>query len=74
MIIGGAVIDIQTFGFGGGTHAAGNSISPGGFDSLIGWALAVLVYRNEKIRKECRLEINYLLRLGLAQVNNHRIN
>ena len=34
-VTGGADIDIQTFGFGGGTNAAGNSISPGGFDSLI---------------------------------------
>jgi hypothetical protein len=35
MVTGGADIDIQTFGFGGGTNAAGNSILPGGFDSLI---------------------------------------
>jgi hypothetical protein len=28
-------ITIQTFGFGGGTNAAGNVISPGGFDSLV---------------------------------------
>ena len=34
-VTGGADIDIQIFGFGGGTNAAGNSISPGGFDSLI---------------------------------------
>jgi hypothetical protein len=35
MVTGGADIEIQTFGFGGGTNAAGNSISAGGFDSLI---------------------------------------
>ena len=35
MVTGGADIDIRTCGFGGGTNAAGNSISSGGFDSLI---------------------------------------
>jgi hypothetical protein len=28
-------VTIQTFGFGGGTNAAGSVISPGGFDSLV---------------------------------------
>jgi hypothetical protein len=32
---GPSTITIQTFGFGGGTHAAGNVTSPGGFDSLV---------------------------------------
>jgi len=31
----GATITVQTYGFGGGTNAAGDSISPGGFDSLV---------------------------------------
>src|SRR5579864_9448686 len=31
----GATITVQTYGFGGGTNAAGSSISPGGFDSLV---------------------------------------
>jgi hypothetical protein len=35
VVTGGTDIDIQTLGFGGGTNAAGNSIPPGGFDSLI---------------------------------------
>jgi hypothetical protein len=30
-----ASITVQTYGFGGGTNAAGNGISPGGFDSLV---------------------------------------
>jgi PEP-CTERM motif len=32
---GSQTITIQTFGFGGGTNAAGNAISAGGFDSLV---------------------------------------
>jgi hypothetical protein len=30
-----ATITVQTYGFGGGTNAAGTTISPGGFDSLV---------------------------------------
>ncbi len=33
--IGGQTIDLQTWGFGGGTNAAGNSILPGGFDPFL---------------------------------------
>jgi hypothetical protein len=33
--VGSQTITIQTFGFGGGTSAAGNVISAGGFDSLV---------------------------------------
>lgn len=32
---GPTAITIQTYGFGGGTNAAGQTISPGGFDSLV---------------------------------------
>jgi hypothetical protein len=32
---GGATVTVQTYGFGGGTNAAGQSISPGGFDTLV---------------------------------------
>ncbi|HET6200998.1 MAG TPA: DVUA0089 family protein [Candidatus Acidoferrales bacterium] len=32
---GGQTIDVQTWGFGGGTNAAGNAISPGGFDPFL---------------------------------------
>jgi PEP-CTERM motif len=38
LTVGGAVdqtIDLQTWGFGGGVNAAGNTIAPGGFDSLL---------------------------------------
>jgi hypothetical protein len=32
---GASIITIQTFGFGGGTNAAGNGIALGGFDSMV---------------------------------------
>jgi PEP-CTERM motif-containing protein len=32
---GSAAITVQTYGFGGGTNAAGTSVMPGGFDSLV---------------------------------------
>jgi hypothetical protein len=34
-LAGSSTITVQTYGFGGGTNAAGTVISPGGFDSLI---------------------------------------
>jgi hypothetical protein len=34
-LAGSAAITVQTYGFGGGTNAAGASILPGGFDSLV---------------------------------------
>ena len=33
--VGSQTVDLQTWGFGGGTNAAGNAISPGGFDPLL---------------------------------------
>jgi hypothetical protein len=33
--VGAQTIDLQTWGFGGGVNAAGNTISPGGFDPLL---------------------------------------
>jgi hypothetical protein len=34
-LAGPSTITVQTYGFGGGTNAAGTVISPGGFDSLV---------------------------------------
>jgi hypothetical protein len=34
-LAGSLTITVQTYGFGGGTNAAGNLISPGGFDPLV---------------------------------------
>jgi hypothetical protein len=34
-LVGSSIITVQTYGFGGGTNAAGTVISPGGFDPLV---------------------------------------
>jgi hypothetical protein len=34
-LAGAATVTVQTYGFGGGTNAAGGAILPGGFDSLV---------------------------------------